>query len=98
MAVTRAVHIDHWHIDRRGDFVETKYAATYRFSGSKTVVHVVAPPPMTEEEKELVIRDFHLAAWAAWNSIPTKERIKINLSVDLTKVLQRRLCALIKAE
>lgn len=71
--------------------MERKYDATYRFPGSKAVVHVIAPPPMSEEEKEKKIRAFYKAAWAAWNSLPEEERLKINLGVDLTKILQRRL-------
>lgn len=71
--------------------MELKYAATYRFTGSKTVVHVVAPPAMTEAERNKLIYEFHLAAWAAWNMLSVEERLKINLGVDLTKILQQRL-------
>lgn len=39
-----------------------KYAATYHYG--ETVVHVVAPPPMTEEEKNKILREYHLAGWA----------------------------------
>jgi hypothetical protein len=75
--------------------MEPKYAATYMFG--KTTVHVVAPPPMSEEKRELVIRELHIAAWAAWNALPVNERLKLNLGVDLTKILQRRL-ALLEAD
>ena len=93
----RAVHIDQPHRhSSRGDHVEPKYAATYKFG--KTTVHVVAPPPMTEEEKEKRLHEFHQAAWAAWNSLPVDTRLKLNLGVDLTKLLQRRLQTLLKAE
>ncbi|MDF2570521.1 MAG: hypothetical protein K0R55_2125 [Sporomusa sp.] len=78
--------------------MEPNYAATYRFQGSKTVVHIVAPPPVTEEERDIILRGFHLAAWAAWNSLTDEERSKLNLGVDLTKVLQWRLHRLIIAE
>lgn len=96
MAVTRAVPGDHRHIhSARGDRMEPKYAATYKFG--KTTVHVVAPPPMSEEQKELVLDNFHKTAWAIWNSLPVETRLKLNLGVDLTKILQRRL-SLLKAE
>lgn len=78
--------------------MEFKYDATYRFQGSKAVVHVVAPPPMTDEVKEKVLSEFHMAAWAAWNSFPVDQRLKINLGVDMTKILQRILQMLLKAE
>ena len=98
MPSSRAVHTKNPHINSRGDGVERKYDATYRFPGSKTVVHVVAPLPMSEAEKEKVLHKFHLAAWAVWKSLPVEEQIKINLGVDLTKILQRRLHMLAKAE
>ncbi len=71
--------------------MEAKYAATYRFPGSKTTVHIVAPLPMTDNEKEKRHREFHLTGLAAWNSLSDEERLKINLGVELTKILQRRL-------
>ncbi|QDR80200.1 hypothetical protein SPTER_15180 [Sporomusa termitida] len=93
MAVTRAVPGNRRHIhSARGDRMEPKYAATYKFG--KSTVHVVAPPPMSEEQKELVLVNLHKAAWTAWNSLPVEERLKINLGVDLTKILQRRLLML----
>ncbi len=39
-----------------------KYAATYKLGNS--TIHIVFPPPMTQEQKEQVIRDMHLAGWA----------------------------------
>lgn len=93
----RAVHINHQHINgTRGDHVEPKYAATYKFG--KTTVHIVAPPPIPEEELERRKRQFDRACLKAWNSLPVEERLKLNLGVDLTKLLQRRLQALLKAE
>lgn len=56
--------------------MERKYDATYYLGN--TVVHVVAPPPMSEEEKEKILREFYLHAWNAWNSIPIEERLRIN--------------------
>lgn len=76
--------------------MEKKYAATYKFG--KTTVNIVAPPPMSEAEKEKVLREIHFAAWTAWNSLSVEERLKINLGVDLTKLLQRRLLLLVKAD
>ncbi len=73
-----------------------KYAVTYKLG--ETTVHIVAPPPMKEEEKEIILRQFHFAAWTAWNSLPVDERLKLNLGVDLTAILQHRLTTLFKAE
>ncbi len=78
MQNSRAVHMNHSHINSRGDCMERKYDATYRFPGSKGVVHVVAPPPMTEEEVNNVLREYDKAFWAAWKSLSTEQKLKIN--------------------
>ena len=57
-----------------------EYAVTYKFG--KTTVHVVAPPPMTEEEIEEVLRDFHLAGWTAWKTLSRKEQLALNAEAD----------------
>jgi hypothetical protein len=44
----------------RGDPME--YAKTQMIGN--TTVHIIAPPPMTEEEKERILDDFHKAGWA----------------------------------
>lgn len=59
-----------------------QYAATYRFPGRKGVVHVVAPPPMTEAEKERIVCAYYEACWAAWNSLSVEERLKINAECE----------------
>ncbi|QOT01031.1 hypothetical protein JNUCC42_10475 [Brevibacterium sp. JNUCC-42] len=38
----------------------------------QTIVNIVAPPPMTEEEKEKVLRDYHNAGWAIIKSLHAK--------------------------
>lgn len=48
----------------------------------------------TEEQKAEIHRRLTIAAWAAWNSLPVEERQKMNLGVDLTKILQKRLLSL----
>lgn len=59
-----------------------KYAATYRLPNRKAVVHVVAPPPMTAEQKEAVLYQFHQAGWEIWNSLSVEERLRINAECD----------------
>lgn len=44
--------------------MEEKYDATYKFGN--TTVHVVAPPPMTEKEKQKILKEFHQAGWEIW--------------------------------
>lgn len=39
-----------------------QYDATYKIGN--TTIHVVAPPPMTEEKKEKIIAELHAAGWA----------------------------------
>jgi hypothetical protein len=58
-----------------------KYDVTYHLGN--TVVHVVAPLPMTEDEKEEILLDFYNHAWSAWNSLSIEERLKINSECDL---------------
>lgn len=59
---------------------ERKYDATYHLGN--TVVHVIAPPPMTEEQKQAIIADWHHAAWEAWNLLPVEERLRINAEYE----------------
>lgn len=59
-----------------------EYAATYRFKGSKAVVHVVAPPPMSEAEKEKILKGVYAAFWACWDSIPVEEQLRINAECE----------------
>lgn len=53
----------HKHLPR-GDasMRETEFAATYKFGNS--TVHIVSPPPMSEEDKEKILDQFHDAGWA----------------------------------
>ncbi|GIO02284.1 hypothetical protein ABE137_17945 [Brevibacillus laterosporus] len=39
----------------------------------QTIVNIVAPPPMTEEEKQKVLRDYHNAGWAIIKSFYAKD-------------------------
>lgn len=56
--------------------MDKKYDATYKLGN--TTVHIVAPAPMSEEEKEKRVQEFYLAGWSAWNSLPVEERLRIN--------------------
>jgi len=44
----------------RGDPME--YALTQKIGN--TTVNIVAPPPLTEEEKEKILNELHYAGWA----------------------------------
>lgn len=82
MAIPRVVRSGQQHIVNQGgdDPVDQKYDATYQFG--KVVVHVVAPPPMSDEEKQRRLADYHRAAWDAWNSLPVEERLRINAECE----------------
>jgi hypothetical protein len=80
----RVVHMDPQHMNHRGDHMECKYDATYHFG--KVIVHVVAPPPMSDEEKGKILSEYYRHAWAAWNSLPAEERLKINKEYEKRKV------------
>lgn len=41
---------------------QQEYAMSKKYGN--TTVHVVAPPPISEEEKEKILNEFHWAAWA----------------------------------
>lgn len=58
--------------------MEQQYDVTYCSKNGKSVVHVVAPPPMTAEELEKRIREFHYAGWKAWNSLSVDKRLMLN--------------------
>ncbi|MDA5109949.1 hypothetical protein [Brevibacillus thermoruber] len=50
--------------------MERKYDATYTFGN--TTVHVVAPPPMTEEAVDRVLDELHAAGWAILDELEEK--------------------------
>lgn len=58
------------------------YAATYHSKTGKAVVHVVAPPPMSEAQKATVLQEFYKHAWAAWNLMPVEQRLRINAEYE----------------
>ena len=60
--------------------MEQKYDATYQFD--RVIVHIVAPSPLTEEEKNQILREFCAAGWEDWNAIPEEERLKTNAEYD----------------
>lgn len=81
MTVSRVVHGGQPHIvNQGGDLVERKYDATYHYG--KVIVNVVAPPPMSEEEKERRLNAYYRAAWEAWNSLPVEEQLRINAECE----------------
>ncbi len=49
---------------------EEKYAATYQYG--KTTVRIVAPPPMTREEKEEVLNEMHRVGWEIVHNLRMK--------------------------
>lgn len=48
-----------------------KYDATYKFGN--TTVHIVAPPLMTEEEKQKILREYEQVGWEIWQGIIRNE-------------------------
>ena len=56
--------------------MEQKYDATYKFG--KSIVQVVAPPPMTEEQKEKVLCGWRRAFWVAWDSLSEEDKLALN--------------------
>ena len=62
--------------------MEQKYAATYHSKTGKAVIHIVAPPPMTEEQRQAILSDYYRAGWAIWNSLSVEEQLRINAEYE----------------
>ena len=58
----------HRHLTRGDESVN--YDMTLRIGN--TTVNIVAPPPMTEEEKERILDEFHAAGWAILEELEGK--------------------------
>ncbi|SMB95527.1 hypothetical protein SAMN00017405_0422 [Desulfonispora thiosulfatigenes DSM 11270] len=83
---SRVVPLDHSHTYGKGDDMNTKtkkYDASYKFGN--TTVHVVAPPPISDEQKEIILEEFHRAGWAIWNSLSIEEQLKLNEEAEAEK-------------
>ena len=53
------------HKHNKGDVMDTKkekIAETIKLGN--TTIHFIEPPPLTEEEKEQILKDYHNAGWA----------------------------------
>jgi len=62
-----------------------KYDATYKHG--KTIVHVVAPKLMSEDEKKKVTRDMHMAGWAIVDEIiESRDESRIKETLGLTAI------------
>lgn len=72
MSITQmVVHPEYHHKDEsRGDS-SMKYAETYNIG--KTVIHVVAPDPMNDEEILKILKEHHMAGWAILNDLEEKK-------------------------
>jgi len=67
---SRVVPAKSQHKFKPGDGL-MKYDKTLKIG--KTVIHIVAPPPMTEEEVDRVLDDYHKAGWAIIDEMLEKE-------------------------
>jgi dTDP-4-amino-4,6-dideoxygalactose transaminase len=75
-AITRVVQPEPLHRHGvRGDASvkkKTEYAATYHFGN--TVVHIVAPPPMSEEQVNKILKEHHRIGWSILEELEEKKR------------------------
>jgi hypothetical protein len=79
MQKTSVVHRHHGHKIYRGDAKVVKsidISVTYKIGN--TIIHIVGPQNLSKEEAHKRQREFDLAGWLAWNTLPVEERIKIN--------------------
>lgn len=58
--------------------MEQKDDIAYPSKNGKSVVHIVAPSPMTAEELEKRIKEFHYVGWKAWDSLSMEKRLILN--------------------
>lgn len=72
MSITEMVvhpEVQHKHEPRGESFM--KYAETYNIG--KTVIHVVAPDSMNDEEILKILKEHHMAGWAILNDLEEKK-------------------------
>lgn len=72
---TRVVPVTPPHRYNRGD-ESMKYDKTLKIG--KTIVHIVNPPQITQEEIEQVLKDYHTAGWAIIDELVEKEDPLVN--------------------
>jgi hypothetical protein len=63
----------------RGDVKVVKnidISATYKVGN--TIIHIVGPQNLSEEETHKRQQEFDSAGWIAWNTLSVDERIRIN--------------------
>ena len=71
------VHISSPHrYHSRGDSLmkERKYDATYMFG--KTTVHVISPGSVSNDEKEQILNELHLAGWSIIDRLEKLQQAK----------------------
>lgn len=72
MSITQMVvhpEVQHKH-EPRGES-SMKYAETYNIG--KTVIHVVAPDPMNEEEITKILKEHHMVGWAILKDLEERQ-------------------------
>jgi len=57
-----------------------QYDATYRLGN--TTVHIVAPPPMTEQQIENILAGYDRIFWCWWESLTAKDQMRINNELE----------------
>ena len=68
------------HTLSRGDsMTEQKYDATYQLG--KTVVHVVGPGELSDEELSRRLKEYYKAGWKAWDSLTPEKQKALNEEV-----------------
>jgi hypothetical protein len=75
IAIPRDVHSLQMHTHSvRGDasMENEKYAETYKLGN--TIIHVVEPKGVTEEQVQRVLREFHLVGWSILEEMQEKQK------------------------
>lgn len=75
--------MDSTHRIQRGDLVERNYAATHILG--RTTLNIVAPPQMTEADKEYILNGWRQAFWAAWDSLSDEDKLALNAEAEAEK-------------
>lgn len=62
--------------------MERKYDGTYHSKTGKSVVHMVAPSPRTNEEIEAILSDYRRVFMMWWRSLSAEKQIELNKQAD----------------
>jgi len=67
--------------------MKREYAATYHFG--EMTVNIIAPPTMTDERKQQILKEWCNAFWAIWDSLSIEEKLNFNAEAEWEKAAEQ---------